>query len=273
MEEVKVFLADWQVLFREGIHFTLSGEEDIEVIGEATDNEEALAFIETNPPNVAIFNADRGKPSGIEITRRIKQNLPSVSVILIMDSDSEEQLFSAMKSGASACLTKEIDPEEMVNIIRKVAQGGYPIIEGLLRPGLASLVLDEFEAFSSMSEQVDNLLARLTRGEAEILRRIADGNSIEQVSQALGISEPAIRHQLDLILSKLVANDHNREVIEAAQSNMALTIIRQGLTTRQTGKPTPEYVTKDEFTAFKESLSQRLKKVAGTSARRDSTEE
>jgi len=257
MEKVKVFLADWQVLFREGIHFTLSGEEDIEVIGEATNNEEALAFIETNPPRVAILNVDHSQPSGIEVTRRLKQSFPSVAVILVMDSESEEQLFSAMKSGASAYLTKDIDPEEMVNIIRKVAQGGYPISERLLRPRLASLVLDEFEAFSIISEQLNNLLARLTPGETEILQRIADRNSIEQVCQAVGISEQAIRYQLDLILSKLVANDHNREVIEAAQSNMVLTIIRQGFRTRQASKP--EYVTKDEFTAFKESVGERLK--------------
>jgi len=113
MEKVKVFLADWQVLFREGIHFTLSGGEDIEVIGEATNNEEALAFIETNPPRVAILNVDHSQPSGIEVTRRLKQSFPSVAVILVMDSESEEQLFSAMKSGASAYLTKDIDPEEM----------------------------------------------------------------------------------------------------------------------------------------------------------------
>ncbi len=263
MEKVSVFLADWQVLFREGIHFTLSGEEDIDVIGEATNNEEALNFIEKNPPRVAVLNANHSQFTGGNVTRRIKQNLPSVSVILVMDSESEEQLFSAMKSGASAYLTKDIDPEEMVNIIRKVAQGGYPISEALLRPRLASLVLEEFEASSIISEQLNNLLARLTPGEAEILQRIADRNSIEQVSaaaevcQVVGISEQAIRHQLDLILSKLVANDHNREVIEAAQSNMVLTIIRQGFRTGQAGKP--EYVTKDEFTAFKESVGERLK--------------
>ena len=118
-------------------------------------------------------------------------------------------------------------------------------------------MLDEFEAFSIISEQLNNLLARLTPGETEILQRIADRNSIEQVCQAVGISEQAIRYQLDLILSKLVANDHNREVIEAAQSNMVLTIIRQGFRTRQASKP--EYVTKDEFTAFKESVGERLK--------------
>jgi DNA-binding NarL/FixJ family response regulator len=257
MTKITVFLADWQVLFREGIHFTLSGEDDIEVIGEATNGQEALTLIETDPPQVAILNAGHSKPNGIEITRRIKSNLLPVSVILIMDSDSEEQLFSAMKSGASACLTKEIDPADLVSIIRKVAQGGYPINEALLRPGLASRVIDEFEVFSLINNQVTNLLARLSSGETEILRRIADRNSVEQGCQALGITEQAIRHQLDLIRTKLVANDHTRQVIEAAQSNIVLTLIRQGLTTRLASEL--GYVTKEEFTAFEESVSQRLK--------------
>ncbi len=218
MEKVSVFLTEWQVLFREGIHFTLCGEEDIEVIGEATDNEEALNFIEVNLPSIAILNADRGKLSGIDVTTRIKQNYPSVSVILITDSENEEQLFSAMKCGANAYMTKDINPDDLVSTVRKVAQGAYPISEALLRPEIASRVVDEFEAFSLINKEVSNLLARLSSREGEILRHIADGSSSEQVSQALDISEEAIRHHLDLILVKLVANDHNRVVIEAAQN-------------------------------------------------------
>ncbi len=97
MEKIKVFLADPQVLFREGIHFTLSGEEDFEVIGEATSNEEAFTFIEANPPGVAILNMKNGKLDGPTVTRRIKRTLPSVSVILVMDSEDEGMLFSAIK--------------------------------------------------------------------------------------------------------------------------------------------------------------------------------
>jgi len=259
MEKVSVVLADWQVLFREGIHFTLSGEEGIEVIGEVTNSEEALNFIEKNPPSVAILNADRGELSGIDVTSRIKQNLPSVSVILIMDSDNEDQLFSAMKCGASACLTKDIDPLDLVNIIKKVAQGTYPISEALLRPGIASRVVDEFETFSLISKEVNNLLARLSPRESEILGHLADGSSIEQVSQALDINEEAARHHLDLILTKLVANDHNREVIEAAQSHLPSIVSRA----RLAGKPEAEYITKDEFTEFKESLRERFKSLSG----------
>lgn len=259
MEKVSVVLADWQVLFREGIHFTLSGEEDIEVIGEATSSEEALSFFEANPPRVAILNADRGEPNGIGVTSRIKQNLPSVSVILIMDSDNEEQLFSVVKCGASACLTKDIDPLGLVDIVKKVAQGAYPISEALLRPGIASRVIDEFETFSLINKEVNNLMARLSPRESEILRNIADGSSIEQVSQDLDINEEAVRQQLEVILTKLVANDHDREVIEIAQKGLSSIISRVS----PAGKPGADYITKEEFTEVKKSLGERFKSLSG----------
>ena len=259
MEKVSVVLSDWQVLFREGIHFTLSGEEDIEVIGEVTDSEEALNFIEENPPNVAILNTDRGKLSGIEATRRIKRDMPSLAVILIMDNDNEEVLFSAMKSGASACLTKETDPDALLNIIRKVAQGAHPISEAMLNPEIASRVADEFENFSLISKEVNNLLACLSPRESEVLRHIADGSSIEQIASTLSINEEAIRHHLDITLTKLVANDHSREVIEATQSNLP-SIVSRG---RRAGKPEVEYITKDEFAEFKESLRERFRSLSG----------
>jgi len=250
MERFSVFLADWQVLFREGIHFTLSGEDDMDVIGEATNNEEALNFIETNPPRVAILNVNHSKLTGVEVTRRIKGSFPSVSVILIMDSENEEQLYAALKCGASACLPKEVDPDELVSTIRKVVQAANPISEALLKPEIASRVIDEFEAFSLISKEVDNLLARLSPREGEILHLIADGNSIEQLAQSLNTNEEAIRLHLNQILTKLVSNEHSREVIEAAQGHPP-SVFR--------GKPAAEYVTKDEFEAFKESLREHFK--------------
>ena len=101
----------------------------------------SLIFIESNPPTVAILNANHNKPSGISVTRRLNQNLPNVSVILTMEeSDTGSLFFSALKSGASACLTKSTDPEDLVNIIREVAQGRQPISEAILRPEIASQI-------------------------------------------------------------------------------------------------------------------------------------
>jgi len=258
MEKLSVFLADWQVLFREGIHFTLSGEEDMEVIGEDTENEQALAFIEANTPQVAILNANHGKPSGIEVTQRIKQNLPEVLVILIMDSDDEEQLLAAMKSGASACLTKDVDPEIVVNTIRVVAQGVKPISEALLRPEITSRVLEEFEAFSAIGGPMGDLLARLTSREMEILRQIADGGTKEQVTGALSISEEAMSHKLESTLQKLVVNNHSQLLIEAVQSGLPA-MSRVSFP----GKPATEYITKEEFTTFKEGLKERFRSLSG----------
>ena len=259
MEKVKVFLSDPQVLFREGIHFILSGEDDFEVTGETTNNEEAFAFIEANPPNIAILSIKNGKLSGPEITRRIKRHLPSVSVILIMDTKDEEQLFAAMKSGASACLTKDTDPEYLLDIIRVVTQGSQPILEELLKPGLASRALTEFKDLATLSDQLDNLLPILTPKETEILGSIAAGNGVEEVAEELDINEETIRRNLRSILNKLIANDQARALIEAAQRSLPSII--SGVV--KTGRPAAEYVTKEEFNEFKETLMARLKSFIG----------
>jgi len=259
MEKVKVFLSDPQVLFREGIHFILSGEEDFEVIGETTSNEEAFTLIEANPPHIAILSMRNGKFDGPEITRRIKRSLPSVLVILTIDKSDEEQLFLAMKSGASACLTKDIDPEYLLDIIRVVAQGSHPIIEALLTPGLASKALIEFEDLATLSEQLDNLLASLVPKETEILGSIAAGNGIEQIAASLDVNEETVRRNLRLILNKLVANDQARALIEAAQRSLP-SIMRGAV---KIGGPSVEYVTKGEFNEFKDSLMERLKSFIG----------
>jgi len=259
MEKIKVFISDPQVLFREGIHFILSGEDDFEVIGETTNNEEAYRLIQVNPPNIAILSMRNGKYNGPQITRRIRRSLPSVSVILISEGSDEEQLFAATKSGASACLTKDTDPDLLLDVIRVVAQGSLPIIEDLLIPGIASRTLAEFEAVATLNEQLDNLLAILTPKDTEILNCIAAGNNLEQVTTKLEMNEETIRRNLRLIFNKLVANDHARGIIEAAQQSLP-SIIRSGINIDDISK---EYVTKAEFAEFKENLLERLKSLIG----------
>jgi DNA-binding NarL/FixJ family response regulator len=259
MEKVKVFLSDPQILFREGIHFILSGEDDFEVTGETTSNEDAFTLIEANPPNIAILSMRNGKYNGPQITRRIRRSLPSVAVILIAENDDEEQLFAAIKSGANACLNKDIDPEFLLDIIRVVAQGSQPIIDDLLMQGIASRILVEFDDVATLNEQLDNLLANLTNKEREILSNIAAGNNIDQVVANLDINEEAIRRNLRLILNKLVANDHARGIIEAAQRSLP-SIIRGAA---PMGDSSADYVSKEEFNDFKSNLMERLKSIIG----------
>jgi two-component system response regulator DevR len=259
MEKVKVFLSDPQVLFREGIHFILSGEDDFEVTGETTGNEEAFTHIEANPPNIAILSMQDPKASGPDITRRIKRNMPLVSVILTMEKKEEEKIFAAIKSGTSECLTKDTEPEHLLDVIRVVAQGSNPIMEELLTPGVASMVLAEFADLAAINEQFDNLLANLAPKETQILNSIVAGNNIEQIAAKLDMNEETIRRNLKFVLNKLISNEQARAVIEAAQRNLPSII---GGSTKKGGKLT-EYVTKAEFNEFKDHLMERLKSFIG----------
>jgi DNA-binding NarL/FixJ family response regulator len=259
MKRIKIYLSDPQVLFREGIHFILSGEEDIEVTGESTDNEDAFSHIETNPPNIAILNIQDRKVSGPEITRSIKRKFPSIATILTIEKKDEDELFEMMKSGASAYLIKDADPENLLDIIRVVGQGGSPIMEELLTPGLAKRVLTEFEDIDALKERTDNLMAGLTQRETQVLGGIATGSNAEQVAAKLNIEEDTVRDSLKLILNKLVANDRTRSVIDTVQQG--LPSILDG--TARAKRLSEEYLTREEFIRFKESLAKRLKNIVG----------
>jgi DNA-binding NarL/FixJ family response regulator len=257
MEKIKVFLSDPQILFREGIHFILSGEDDFEVTGETTSNQEAFTLIEANPPHITILSLQDPTLDGGEITRRIKRGLPSVAVILILEKKDEERLFQTMRCGASACFTKDTEPDFLLDIIRVVAQGSQPIIDELLVPGLAARVLAEFKEVAGMNEQVENLLTDLTTKESQILNTIAAGSSMEQVAAKLDITEETIRRNLRMIQSKLVSNDQAHAVFEAAQRNLPILI--RGKTAKDAGAG--QYVTRAEFNEFKESLMARFKSL------------
>jgi DNA-binding NarL/FixJ family response regulator len=259
MEKTRVFLSDPQVLFREGIHFILSGEEDFEVIGETTGNAEAFTMIAANPPDIAILGMTDIQINGPEICRRVKRSLPSVSVILTTQKKEEEQLFSAIRSGASACITKDTSPEVLLDIIRVVAEGESPIVEELLAPSLAGMVLSEFEDMAALSEQLENLLAGLSPREGQVLSAIAAGSGAEEAAARLNISEEAVMHDLGQVLNKLVANDRARSIIEAAQRSLPAMMRVPG----KKGGKGADFVTKEEFNEFKDNLMERLKSFIG----------
>lgn len=255
MEKIRVFLSDPQVLFREGIHFILSGEDDFEVTGETTSNEEAFPLIEANAPNVTILSLQDTATDACETTRRIRRSLPSVSVILTMEKKDEEKIFQAIKCGASACLTKDTEPDFLLNVIRVVAQGSLPIVDELLLPGLAARVLEEFKDVVTVNRQVDNLLANITSKESQVLSAIAGGSSLEQTAAKLDITEEAVRRNLRMVQNKLVNNDQAHTVFEAAQRSMPILIRSKASRDAAAG----QYVTRAEFNEFKESLMARFK--------------
>jgi len=258
-KRIKIFLSDPQVLFREGIHFILSGEDDFEVTGEATNNEDSFTYIEANPPDIAILNVRDPKMSGTEMVRRIKRRFPAIAAALTVEEKDKDQLFEVIKSGASACLTKDIDPERLLDTIEAVSQGNLPIVEELLKPEIAAKTLEEFEGISAINERMDNLMAVLNEKETQLLSGIAGGNSLEKAAAGLKADEEGVRNALKLILNKLVANDQTQAVINAMERGLSPILSAGG----RSKKSSEDYLTREEFERFKESLAKRLSNIVG----------
>lgn len=259
MEKIKIILSCPQVIFREGIHFILSGEEDFDVTGETTDNLEALEIIEAGPPHVAVLSQSDTKSDIAEVTRRIKSTYPALAVVLITDIIDTEKLFSAVVSGVSATFMPDIDPEEMLEILRNVAMGRLPILEELLTPALASRALADFKDMATLDERLGISMASLSKRETEILDGLASGDTIGQVASAAGIADDIARNHLRAIVQKLVANDRNRRIIEKTQ--MTISSLMPSLN-RNEGE-TREYLTRAEFNEFKHVLISGFRSLVG----------
>src|SRR5688500_3344235 len=123
--KTRVVIVDGHTLFRRGVRQILELESDIEVVGEAGTGREALAVIEELTPDVVLMDLGLPAPNGIETTQRVKRELPHTGVIVLASNDDEDQLFEAIKAGAAAYVLKDIDPTDLIAIIRRVRSGEY----------------------------------------------------------------------------------------------------------------------------------------------------
>lgn len=219
MDKINVILSDRQILFREGMHFALAGEDDFEVIGEAVDGKETLALIEANPPHVVILNTGRENYAGIELAFRIKRDYPSVAVILTGDAYDDEKLFAALKNGVDAFMSRDASPGELIDLVHQVSNGSHPIAAMLARPGVALCAINEFGTLQA-ADELARFEAHLTSGEVELLQAATetDQNRHANSSQPNG----AAQRTLENIRCKLVYNYQHYEILKYAQAQLAV---------------------------------------------------
>ena len=215
-EQVRILIVDDHVLFRVGIAQILSKEPDLEVVGEAEDSRSAMeAALETSP-NIILMDLSLPAPGGIETTQRIKRELPSVSIIVLAVQEDEDALFDAIKAGAAAFILKDVSPDDLVQIIRRVSNGEYLINDKVFsQPAVASRVLKEFRELAVYGQEAAPIFAPLSPREVEILDNIAQGMTNKQVAYALGISEQTVKNHMSSILRKLSVNDRTQAVVYA----------------------------------------------------------
>ena len=217
---IQVFIISQQFLFRQGIEHLLATTDDIEVSGTTEFNDEVLATIDNLPPDVAVIDIDSPADTSLVLARRIKQRLPNIGIIALTSAYNDTQLFQALKAQAAAYLSKEIAPDQLTDMIRRVANGEHPINESLTtRPNVANQVLQQFQELSWQSE-TEAFISPLTPRETEILRYIAQGFLNKQIAIKLSISEQTIKNHVTSILRKLNANARTEAVVVAIKQGL-----------------------------------------------------
>ena len=217
---IQVLIVSQQVLFRQGVERSLSGIEDIEISGTTGVNAEVLSAIDIMPPDVALVDIDAPSDSGLQLARKVKQRLPNTGVVVLTSRQDDTQLFQALKAQASAYLSKEATVNELVDTIRRVAHGEYPINESLgAEPKLAERVLLQFQEPSWRSE-AEGFISPLTSREKEVLKCISQGYANKKIAYEFDISEQTIKNHVTSILRKLNANARTHAVVIAAKQGL-----------------------------------------------------
>ncbi|HLH22210.1 MAG TPA: response regulator transcription factor [Chloroflexota bacterium] len=213
---IRVLIVDDHPLFRQGLASALHAAGDFEVAGEAGSGEEALERAARVRPDVVACDVQLPGANGVEVTRRLKVQLPAVAVVLLSAFDDEDVLFEAARVGAAGFFLKAADPEPLLDGIRRAARGEALLDERAIgRPAVASRVLREFQRLSGEGRGIEPLLVPLTPREMEILELIARGNSNKQIAQALFLSDQTVKNHITSILRKLAVNDRTQAVVFA----------------------------------------------------------
>ena len=215
-KRTRIVLVDDHALFRLGMRHLLEKETDLEVIGEAEDARSAIDMSVDQNPDVVLMDLSLPSPGGIEATQRIKRQMPTTAIIVLAAAEDEDSLFDAIKAGAAAFVLKEVNPADLVAVIRRVASGEYLINDKVFsRPAVASRVLKEFRELAIYGQEAAPIFAPLSPREVEILDNIAQGMTNKQVAYALSISEQTVKNHMSSILRKLSVNDRTQAVVYA----------------------------------------------------------
>ena len=215
-EKTRILLVDDHALFRVGMRNIVEREPDFVVVGEADDSRSATDAAAETSPDIILMDLSLPAPGGIETTQRIKRELPATGIIILAVEEDEDALFDAIRAGAAAFILKDVGPDDLVTIIRRVAGGEFLINDKVFaKPAVASRVLKEFRELAIYGQEATPIFAPLSPREVEILDNIAQGMTNKQVAYALSISEQTVKNHMSSILRKLAVNDRTQAVVYA----------------------------------------------------------
>lgn len=209
---IRVLIVDDHAVVREGLRTFLELQDGLEVVGEASDGEQALAEAQTLEPDVILMDLVMPKLDGVGAMRELRTRAPDSRVIALTSFLDDERLLPAIQAGAAGYLLKDVEPSELARAIRAAHAG-----EAILDPTVAARLVSAIADGSRSAVQVPE---RLTRREREVLELIAGGRSNKRIASELGISEKTVKTHVGHLLAKLGVSD---------RTQAALLAVRQGL--------------------------------------------
>jgi DNA-binding NarL/FixJ family response regulator len=214
---IRVLIADDQSLIRGGLRVLLEAEDDIEVVGEAPDGDEAVAQARSLRPNVVLMDIRMPNVDGVEATRRIVADpeLGEVKVLILTTFESDEYVFEALRCGAGGFLVKDSDPDEILRGVRTVAAG-----DSLLSPRVAGRLIAEFAASPHNGRPSAEELDELTAREREVMALVAGGLTNGDIAERLVVSPATAKTHVSRAMRKLHAHDRAQLVVLAYQTGM-----------------------------------------------------
>ncbi|WP_425310588.1 response regulator transcription factor [Ammonicoccus fulvus] len=215
---IRVFLVDDQSLVRSGFRMLIEAEDDMEVVGEASDGAEAVAALTAEPADVALMDIRMPVMDGVEATRRLVRADLGTRVLVLTTFDLDEYVFAALKAGASGFLLKDARPQELLSAIRDVAAG-----DAVVAPSATRRLLDQVVPSLPANPRSgpDPRLDVLTERELEVLTEIASGATNSEIGARLYMAEGTVKTHIGRLLSKLQARDRVSLVLFAYETGIA----------------------------------------------------
>ncbi|GLU49670.1 response regulator [Nocardiopsis ansamitocini] len=212
VDPIKVLVVDDHAFFRRGLVSVLAEESDIDVVGEAADGEDAVTQAGDLLPDVVLMDVRMPKTSGIAACTGIKNMVPSAKIVMLTMSDEEEDLFEAIKAGATGYLLKEISVVELPEAVRAVAGG-----QSFINPSMATKLIGEFATLAKKEKGRPQSLPapRLTAREKEVLRLVARGLNNKDIGEELYISDNTVKNHVRNILEKLQLHSRTEAAVYA----------------------------------------------------------